>query len=348
MTNMEELLARLSNAHGISGYEGSIREILEEELSPYADEVYTDKVGNLIAIRNGKGPSVMLASHMDEIGLMVKYIDENGFIWFVKVGGWFDQTLLNQRVIIRTKKGSQVGIIGSKPPHIMTDEERKKLVKAEDMFIDIGAKSAGEAEKMGVRVGQPISLDRECKHLTRDRITGKAFDNRAGVAMMIEALRLTKTRHTVYAVGTVQEEVGLKGARTSAFGLEPDVAIATDVAIAGNHPGVEKKESSNDIGGGPVLTILDASGRGLIAPAQVIKWMEETANASKIKYQLSVSSGGTTDATAILLTRAGIPAGCIGIATRYIHTPVEVLSMKDLDLCARLIARCCETAGKYF
>jgi endoglucanase len=201
---------------------------------------------------------------------------------------------------------------------------------------------------MGILCGTPITIDRQFADLKNDRVTCKAFDNRAGVALMIEALKRTNTEFEVHAVGSVQEEVGLKGARTSAFELNPDVAIAIDTAIAGDHPEIEKKEAAIKLGKGPVITVSDAAGRGIITPPLVLKWLKETAEKNNIKYQLDVSEGGTTDATAILLTRSGIPSGVISVPTRYIHSPVEVLSLKDVEKCAELIARAIERVGDYF
>ncbi|MFC1786673.1 M42 family metallopeptidase [Halobacteriota archaeon] len=348
MKKIKDLLEKLSNAHGISGHEGGIRAIVEEEIHPYVDEVSTDKLGNIIATKRGEAPSIMLAAHMDEIGLMVKYVDDDGFIKFVKVGGWFDQTLLNQRVIFHTEKRAITGVIGSKPVHRMKEGEKKELIDADNMFIDVGATSKKDAQKLGIVEGTPITIDREFHPMANDMVTGKAFDDRAGLVMLIEALKRTDTDVTVHAVGTVQEEVGLKGAKTSAFGLSPDVAIATDVTIAGDHPGIEKKDSTIEIGKGPSITVLDGSGRGLITSETVLKWLKETANRKKISYQLDVSSGGTTDATEIQLTKAGIPSGSVNIPTRYIHSPVEVINLRDLDRCAELIARAIETVKEYF
>jgi len=348
LSDIKSLLERLSNAHGISGWEGSVQQIVREEIAPYVDEVRIDALGNLIATKKGEKPSIMIEAHADEIGLMVKQIDEKGFIWFIRIGGWFDQTLLNQRVIIHTRSGQVVGVIGSKPPHVMREEDRKKVVEARDMFIDIGCASQKEVEDLGILPGTPISIDRTFASLQGDKVTGKAFDNRAGLIVMIEALKRTKTRSTIYAVATVQEEVGLKGARVSAFDLNPDLAIAADVTIPGDHPGIEKKDAPIDMGKGPVLVLADGSGRGLIATPQVIEWLVGTAKEFEIPVQLEASDGGTTDATAIYLTRAGIPTGAISVATRYIHSPVEVLSIGDVDKAADLMARSLESAAKYF
>ncbi len=348
MTEMKELLKKLADAHGVSGYEEGVRGIVEAELREYVDEIKTDRLGNLIATKHGKKPSVMIAAHLDEIGLMVKHIEDEGFIRFSTVGGWFAQTLLNQRVILHTEGGDAFGVIGSKPPHAMKKEEREKVIKSEDMFIDVGARSKEEVEQMGIPLGTPVTIDRHFVELKNEMVTCKAFDNRSGIAMMIEALKRANTEFEVYAVGTVQEEVGLKGARTTAYELNPDVAIATDVAIAGGHPGIEKKDTTIEIGKGPVITVSDAAGRGIITPPSVLKWLKESASRYNIEYQLSVAEGGTTDATAILLTKSGIPSGVISVPTRYIHTPVELLSLKDLDRCAELIAKAIERVGDYF
>jgi len=346
---IRDLLERLSNAHGISGFEERIREIVISEVEPLVDEILVDKVGNLIASRTGDGPRVMLAAHMDEIGLMTKYIDEKGYIRFIKVGGWFDQILLGQRVVIQTGEGKYVyGVIGSKPPHLMDEEERKKPLKVKDMFIDIGCGSREEVESLGVTEGQAVILDRELRGLAGDRVTSKAFDNRAGLVMAIEAMRRIKENAAVTFVGTVQEEVGLKGARTSAFRVRPDVAIATEVCISGDHPGAEKEYSTVKMGEGPAITIVDAGGRGIITPEPVLRWLKETAQKHGIPYQVDVSDGGTTDATAIFLTREGVPSGVVSIPARYIRSPVEVISLGDLDKGAELIARAVETAGVYF
>ncbi len=348
MSDIKTLLEKLSNAHGISGWEGSIQQIVKEEIAPYVDEIRLDKLGNLIATKKGVAPSIMIDAHADEIGLMVKHVDEKGFLRFIRIGGWFDQTLLNQRVVIHTRSGPIIGVIGCKPPHVMKEEDRKKVIEAKDMFIDIGCTSQKEVEALGILPGTPISLDRTFATLQGDRVTGKAFDNRAGLIIMIEALKRTKSKSTIYAVAAVQEEVGLKGAKVAAYSLNPDLAIATDVTIPGDHPGIEKKDAPIEMGKGPVIVVADASGRGLMATPQIIEWMAGTAREFEIPVQLEASEGGTTDGTSIYLTRSGIPTGVISVATRYIHSPVEVLSISDIEKAADLVARCLETAGRYF
>ena len=334
---VKELLERLSNAHGVSGSEGSVLSIIKKELKGYVDEIREDAMGNLIAVRRGNKFKVMLAAHMDEIGLMVKYIDDKGFVRFVALGGWYAPTLYNQRVVLHGSKGKCFGVIGGKPPHMMDDDERKKGVKVDDMFIDVGASNRAEVIQLGIDIGTPVTIDREFTALANDRVTGKAFDNRAGVVMLIKTLKAVESPFTIYGVFTVQEEVGLKGARTSAYALDPDVAIATDVTIPGDHPGMEMKDAAVEMGKGPVITIVDSSGRGLIANRKVVKWLRDAAEANNIPVQVEVGSGGTTDATAIHLTKGGIPSTTLSIPSRYIHSPVEVLDLRDIDAAVDLL-----------
>lgn len=326
-----DLLKKLSDAHGLSGFEGNIKTIIRKELDGYVDEITEDRLGNLIAIKKGSDFSVMIASHMDEIGLMVQYIDDKGFIKFVGIGGWFNPTLHTQRVVLHGTKGPVPGVIGSKPPHVMTPEDRKKEIKMEDLFIDIGASSAEEAAGLGIEIGTPVTIEQELIKLANNRVTGKALDNRVGVLVLIETLRRMKTSMTIYAVFTVQEEIGLKGAKVSAFALNPDVAIATDVTIPGDHPGVSKKEASPEMGKGPVLVIASASGRGLLADNRLITWLRSAGDKMKIPYQLEVGDGGNTDASIINLVRNGIPSIPLSVPSRYIHSPVEVVDLKDVE-----------------
>jgi len=292
----------------------------------------------------------MLAAHVDEIGLMVKYIDDNGFLRFVGIGRWFDQTLLSQRVVVHGRKGSIPGVIGSKPPHLMKGDERNKPVKIEDMSIDIGAKDREDAESLGIEIGTTVTIDREFVSLANGKVTSKVFDDRAGIVVLIEVMkRLSKHKieANIYAVGTVQEEVGLKGAKPCIFWLAPNLALALNTA-PGDYPGISKTDYPLEVGKGPVITVADALGRGLIAHPQVLKWLKETAAENKIPYQLDVGSGGTTDATAIHLTKEGIPTGTVSIATRYVHSPVEVLDVLDVEACISLIVKAIENVDRYF
>ncbi len=214
---MREILEKLSNAHGVSGSEGGVHGIIRAELKGFVDEIREDPMGNLIAVKKGDGFSIMIASHMDEIGLMVNYIDDKGFIRFVTFGGWYAPTLYNQRVVLHGTKGQVIGVVGGKPPHVMDEEERKKGVKAENMFIDVGASSVKEVNLLGIEIGTPVTIDRELADLAGRRVTGKAFDNRVGCAVLIRVLKTLKSPHTIYGVFTVQEEVGTKGAKTSSL-----------------------------------------------------------------------------------------------------------------------------------
>jgi len=335
---MKDLLRKLSEACGISGFEDDVREILKEELDGHVDQMQTDIMGNLITTHKGKEgkPSVMLASHMDEVGLMVSFIDDDGFLRFVKIGGINDQMLLNQKVYIQTEKGEVPGIIGSKPPHITSASEAKKVVAYKDMFIDIGAKDDKQAKEL-VSVGDPIVFHTEFEECLNDLVMGKALDNRVGCAVMVEVMKQTDCDATVYGVGTVQEEVGLKGAKTSAFKLNPDMAIALDVTIAGDHPGVKAEQASVKAGDGPVISFADASGRGLITHPMMKKLLVEAAEAAGIDYQVEVGDGGTTDASAIHLTRSGIATATLSSGSRYIHTPISVVNVKDVEDTVKLI-----------
>lgn len=326
-----DLLKKLSDAHGLSGFEGNIKTIIRKELEGHVDEFSEDRLGNLIAVKKGTGLSVMIASHMDEIGLMVQYIDEKGFIKFVGIGGWFNPTLHTQRVVLHGTKGPVPGVIGSKPPHVMTPEDRKKEIKMEDLFIDVGATTAEEVAGLGIEIGTPVTIEQELVALANNRVTGKALDNRVGVLVLIETLKRMKTSMTIYGVFTVQEEVGLKGAKVSAYALHPDIAIATDVTIPGDHPGVTKKEASVEMGKGPVLVLASASGRGLLSDARLVSWLRSAGDKAKIPYQLEVGDGGNTDASIINLVRDGIPSIPLSVPSRYIHSPVEVVDLKDVE-----------------
>ncbi|BDZ71181.1 M42 family metallopeptidase [Methanobacterium petrolearium] len=335
---MKQLLEKLSNASGVSGFEDEVRNLMMEELKGHVDDLEVDKMGNLIAIKKGKpsGKTVMLAAHMDEIGLMVRYIDKNGFIKFSKLGGINDQMLLNQEVFIHSNGEKILGVIGSKPPHRMKAADKKKPVNYENMFIDIGANSKEDAEEI-VNIGDPITIKQEFAALKNDLVMGNAMDNRVGCAVLLEVLKRAHSDATIYGVGTVQEEVGLKGARTAAYRINPDMALALDVTISGDHPGMKEEDAPAKAGDGPCIILTDASGRGIITHPQIKELLINVANEEEIPYQLEVSEGGTTDATAIHLTREGIPTGVISPPSRYIHTPVSVVNIKDVENAVKLI-----------
>ena len=337
--SLTENLEKLSNACGVAGREKEVRNLLIKLLEPCSDEVYVDKLENVIAIKKGKktAPKVMLAAHMDEIGLMVKNISKEGFLRFAKMGGIDDRILLAQKVIVYTAKGALPGIVGSKPPHIQQEEERKKIVKHDELFVDIGAESLEVAVKMGVRIGDVIGFDVKFEKIDKTTVIGKAFDDRVGCAVMIETLKLLeKTNCTIYAVGTVQEEVGLRGAGTAAFSLDPDIGIALDVTVAGDVPGVKDTDTTVKMSKGPTITVSDS---GLITHPKVLSLLLDTAEENKIAYQLETGLRGTTDAARISLTRQGVPSGTICIPARYIHSPVGMVSLKDVQNSARLAAK---------
>ncbi|MGE5187449.1 MAG: M42 family metallopeptidase [Betaproteobacteria bacterium] len=346
--SINQNLEKLSNACGVTGRESQVRDLMIELLKPYADEIQLDKLENVIAIKKGKPnkPKIMLAAHMDEIGLMVKTITKDGFLQFSKMGGIDDRVLLAQKVNVYTNKQTYPGIIGSKPPHIQKEEERKKIVSFDELFIDVGATNKEDAQNMGFAVGDSISFDTTYQKIANDAALGKAFDNRAGCVTMIEAMKLlSKTECTVCAVGTVQEEVGLRGAATAAFGVDPDLAIVLDVTIAGDVPGVREFDTTVKMGKGPALTISDS---GIITHPKVLRWFIDTAKEEKIPYQIESGLLGSTDAARIAITRQGIPSGSISIPTRYIHSPCGMLSLKDLENAAKLTAAAIKTVTKHF
>jgi endoglucanase len=284
---------------------------------------------------------------MDEIGLMVQYIDEKGFIRFVGVGGWYNPVLVSQRVILHGEKGDIPGVLGMKPPHVMEEADRKKPIELANLFIDVGAHSAEEVEAMGITVGTTVTIDRDYQPLAGTVVTGKALDNRVGCAMLIGALKEMESKHTIYAVFTVQEEVGLKGAKTAAFSLNPDVAIATDVTIPGDSPGIERRKAPVFMGEGPVVVMVSASGRGHLADPRMVDWLKKTAKKHDIKIQIEVGDGGNTDASAINFERGGIPSVPVSVPARYIHSPVEVIDLKDLQGAIELLRLAVKTKPNF-
>jgi len=337
-----ELLRKLCSTHSPSGFEDEVKGLVIDELKPYADSLWVDSLGNVIALKKGSGDGkLMIAAHLDEIGLMISHIDKRGFLRFTPVGGWSERILPAQRVIILTRKGTKVrGVIGIKPPHLMTPEEAKQVIPMKDLFIDIGVSSRGEAEKLGVKVGCIAVLDREVVRLGNgDVVTGKSFDDRVGVAVMIEAFKqLDNVEANVYAVATVQEEVGLKGARVAAFSIGPDIALALDVTTANDVPTVQEHEWIAQLGKGPTIKVIDGrSGTGLISHPAVRELLIKTAEEEGIPYQVEVAPAGTTDASAIQLTREGVPAGVVSVPTRYIHSPTEVLNLNDVINAVKLV-----------
>jgi len=321
-----------------SGFEEQAQEVIRRRLAGAAEELRTDVHGNVLAGVNLAAPlRVMLAGHVDEIGLMVSHVDEAGYLYFQTIGGYDPSILVGQRVVVHGAGGDVAGVIGRKPIHLLTDEERKVVVKVEDLFIDIGARGAAETRRR-VRVSDPVTLDVPLKALLNDRVAGRGFDDRIGAFVVVEALRelaARKPRVAAWAVSTVQEEVGLRGARTSAYGLDPHVGIAVDVGFASDYAGADKdKRRIGDIkvGGGPILC------RGPNINPAVQQGLERTARAKRIPYQMQAEPRATgTDANAIQLSRAGVATALVSVPNRYMHTPVEVVSLRDADQTIRLL-----------
>lgn len=328
------LLKRLSEASGVSGYEHEVRTIVQEQFGHYADEIRTDLLGNVVALKKGTGPephpAIMLATHMDEIGLIVSKLEE-GFIHFQQVGGYDDRVLLGQEVVVHGQQDLP-GIIGARPPHVLPRGERDKPIPSDKLLIDVGL-SSQELCKL-VRVGDLITMNRDLVELKGDFVTGKALDNRVSIvaaAVCLEELARLHHQWDVYAVATVQEEIGLKGAITSTYGLQPDVGIAIDVTWA-NQPHTPD-EYTYDLGKGPAI------GYGPNFHPKLQEALVETAKALEMSYHLEpLARPGGTDAYAIQISRAGIPTGQICIPQRNMHTPVEIVSVKDIGRTGRLLA----------
>ncbi len=335
-----DFLTRLLDAAGPSGFEARAARVWRSEAEGIVPEVSVDVSGNSFATLNpGGSPRVMLAGHIDEIGLMVTHIDEDGFLYFEGIGGWDPQVLVGQRVRLLSKGGDVLGVIGKKPIHLMKSDEKEKASKIEDLWIDIGARNRDGVKRRGVRVGDPAVIDATMLELDEDRIASRAIDNRIGAFVVLEALRLLADgppAAQVTAVATSQEEIGLGGggARTSAYSLDPQAALVVDVTFATDAPGVEKKElGEHELGGGPVL------GRGSAAHPLVFDRLVAAAEREGIPYTISAQARYTaTDADAIHLSRAGVATGLISVPNRYMHSPNEVVSRSDLEQAARLLA----------
>jgi putative aminopeptidase FrvX len=335
----EVLLKEITEASGVPGYEGEVRAIIRRYLEGLTT-IEQDKMGSIICKKVGlaDSPRVMLAGHMDEIGFMVKLITKEGFIKFVPLGGWWEQVMLAQHVVIKTAKGDVFGVTGAKPPHLLSQEERKKMVEIKDMYIDIGATSEEEVKERGVHPGDPIIPVSNFAVLANPKTyMAKAWDDRVGCALFIQAIqRLTEEPHpnTVYGVGTVQEEVGLRGAKTSAHAVSPDVAIILEVDIAGDVPGIKPEESAIKLGLGPSLLVYD---RRMIPNLKLRDLVIETAQELEIPLQFTAMEGGATDGGMIHIHAEGVPAVVIGVPTRHIHSHVGILHRDDYDRALKLI-----------
>ena len=335
-----DFLARLLDAAGPSGFETRPARVWRTEAESFADEVRVDVNGNSYAGVNIKGgPRVMLAGHIDEIGLQITHIDDEGYLYVDEIGGWDPQVLVGQRVKVMTRDGDLPGVIGKKAIHLIEADERGKATKTKELWVDVGAGSLDEVKGMGIRVGDPMVVDVPMVRLANDRIASRAIDNRIGAYVVLEAIRMLSDKPcaaSAWAVATAQEVIGYQGggARTSAFSLKPDVALVVDVTFSTDVPDVPKKElGDHKIGGGPVLS------RGSAAHPVVCERLIEVAEAEGIPYTLQASPKATrTDADGIHLVGTGVPTGLISVPNRYMHSPNEVVSLKDLENTAKLLA----------
>ncbi len=348
MSDRTAFLKRLLEEPGPSGFEERPARVWRDEAGSFAERVWSDVHGNsFAAVGEGRRPRVMLAGHIDEIGLQVTHIDDDGFLYVAGIGGWDSQVLVGQRVRVLGRDGDIPGVLGKKPIHLMKEEDRKKVTEIRDLWLDLGVDSAEAVAKLGVRVGDPAVLAPSFLQLAGDRIASRAIDDRVGAYVVLEALRLLSEDPAPHAgavaVATVQEEIGHTGggARTSAFSLEPDVAIVVDVTFATDVPDVEKKEvGDHRLGSGPVLARGSATHRG------VVDRLITQAETEGIAISLAAAPRATwTDADGIFLTRSGVPTGLISIPNRYMHSPNEVVSLGDLHNASRLIAAFVRSLG---
>jgi putative aminopeptidase FrvX len=336
------VLRDLLTARGPSGYETAPASVWREAASGFA-QVSTDVVGTphaLVAPRRGfqkDARRLLVMGHIDEIGLIVTHIDDDGYLWFREVGGWDAQILVGQRVVLDTRDGTVGGVIGKKPIHLLRDEERKKVAEIRDLHIDIGARNGEEARKL-VRIGDVAVIDAEPLELPNGRLVSRALDNRLGSFVALEAARLVAeaggAKWEIAAVAAAQEETTFGGSRTSAFSLKPDAAIVVDVTHATDAPGIDIKEAGkHELGTGPVVT------RGSTLNNAVFELLVDAGEAEKIPFTVEASGRATgTDADAVHLSRGGVPTGLVSIPIRYMHSPVELVQLEDVHASARLIA----------
>jgi endoglucanase len=332
-----EFLNRILLTPSPSGYERPVQDVVRAFAADFADSVTTDVHGNVIAVRNPQGhPRVMLAGHCDQIGLLVSHVDNDGFVYVQTIGGWDPQQLIGQRLTVWTDTGPVAGVIARKPIHLLTDEERKQVPKIKDLWLDIGARNKEDALGV-VRIGDPVTLPLGMQTMRNNLASATAMDNKSGLWVVIEALRRTAGRPlrcALYAVSTVQEEIGLRGAQTSAFGIQPQVGIGVDVTHATDCPTIEKKEQGEiKLGEGPVIY------RGPNMNPAVTQRLIDTATARQIRFQPAAIGRATPNDTNVMqISRAGVATGLVSIPNRYMHSAVEMISLDDIDLAAELLA----------
>jgi len=332
-------MAKLSEADGVSSEENEIAGIMAAAFKKAGLKTEIDNFGNVLAYKSIKGKPLILAAHMDEIGLMVKHIDEKGFIRFIKIGGIDDRTLMNQQVVIKTKRGPVYGVIGSKPPHIMKEEEKKTVLDYRSMFIDVGAAKAEGVRKMGIEIGSTATFPVCFHRMGKSMMCGKALDNRLGCYALLQLAKGLKPN--IVLIGTSQEEISTfgKGAMIASYHLEPRAFIAVDTTVAGDHPELKPDDAPIDLGKGPAICIVEASGRGNISDKKLTKDILDIAKKAKIDIQLEVFEGGATDAASVYNIKGGIPSIAICIPTRYIHSTVSVGHEDDVESEIKLLKR---------
>jgi len=334
-----DLLKALSEADGVSSQEGEVAKIMSGYFRKAGLKCEIDNFGNVLAYKSIKKNPLILGAHMDEIGLMVKHIDDKGFLRFIKIGGIDDRTLVNQQVLVRTKKALIPGVIGSKPPHIMKDEERKTTIEYKSLFIDVGASNAKEAQKMGIEIGNSVTFATRFTRMGSKMVSGKALDNRLGCYALLQLAKGLKDN--IVLAGTSQEEVSTlgKGAKTASFRLDPRAFIAVDTSVAGDHPELRPEDAPVCLGKGPVIALVEAGARGNIADKDLAQKLMELAKRSKIPFQLEVIDAGATDASSVGNLKSGIPSIALGIPTRYIHSTVGVAHIDDVEATIKLLRK---------
>lgn len=339
MSEALELLRDLSEASGASGHESAVRETMIRHFPPEI-EVDNDNLGSVIACLAGMSdePRVMLAAHMDEVGFMVTRVTENGFLRFQPIGGWWDQVLLAQRVEVLGAEGPVPGVIGSKPPHLLDTKARQRVMEKKDMFIDVGARDSDHVRQMGLRPGDPVVPWSPFRIMKDENLLmGKAWDDRVGCAAVVQTLKELAHRphpNTVYGVGTVQEEVGMRGAITSAEVVKPDVCLILESSIASDVPGADSDSAADSLGGGPSLVLYDAS---MIPSTRLRDLVMETAEDLGINLQFTFASRGGTDGGRIHMFSRGVPSLVLGVPARYIHSHTGIIDLRDFDSLVRLL-----------
>ena len=340
---VSRLLEELSNASGPSGFEGPVREIIVRELHALGIETSTDGLGSVIGVLAGSSerPRIMLAAHMDEVGAIVRYVTPEGMVKFQPVGGWLDQALVDQRWIIMTNKGPVLALSGLRSVHLATSEERTRVTPRDEVFLDVGARSKEEAEAMGIRPGDSIVPSSSFGELVHGRYVGKAMDDRVGCVMLLETLRRlkvqgTKTPNTIYFVGTVQEEVGLRGAHTAVEAVRPDLGISLEAGIAADHPGGRPDSAQERLGTGPVLYLADAA---MLVNLKLRDFFERVAAENHILLQTEVTAACAEDSSEMQRFGAGKPAVNFAVATRYLHSHTSVIDRADLDRAVDLLVK---------